>query len=91
MCEGTPLWVITILPFEACQGSKIDNEGSSFGTRRAPASYLCCHMHEFKIEVVFVLTASDYNLIVDLNSCRPCTRGTCPISFGRDHIKFLLL
>lgn len=59
MCEGASLWVTTILTFEECQGSKIDNEGYSFGTRRAPASCLCCHMHEHKIEVVFVLMASD--------------------------------
>lgn len=88
MCEGTLLWVITIVPFEACQGSKIDNKGSSFGTGRAPASYLCCHTHELKIELMFVLTASDYNSAVDLNSCRPCTLGTCPISFGGEHIMF---
>lgn len=65
MCEGVPPWIIMILPFESCQGSKIDNEGSSFGTRRTSASYMCCHMHEHKTEVVFVLMASDYNLTVE--------------------------
>lgn len=31
-CEGEMLWVIGILLFEACRGSTIANEESSFGT-----------------------------------------------------------
>lgn len=44
------------------------------------------------MEVVFVLMASlDYNLTVDLDLCKPRTLGTCPLSFGEDHIMVIPL
>lgn len=96
MGEGEPLWVVTKPPFETRQGSKIANERSPFGTEwGAPVFYMCCHTQELYIEIVFVLTASlgstKTNSTVDFNSCKSCTLGTCPLSFGGDHIMVIPL